>query len=309
MTQARGNNVAFGMALMVGFAFIAPGIDVFAKLVPHDIPVAQVSGARFALQSLFLVPLALVIGVLHRPNLREIGLHFLRAALVIAATTLFFAALRHMPIADAISIFFVEPLIVTLLGFALLGEPAGLRRIIGCLVGFGGALLVIQPSFQELGAPALYPLGTAFLFGLYLILTRKMAQTMHPVALQGYTALAASALILPVLSLMNEGPVPLLDPVWPSAFGWWMLLGVGVMATLSHILLAYALANAPAAVVAPLQYLEIVAAVIFGFIIFGDLPDPLMVLGVAIIIGSGLYVFHREQVVAKEALTSGPRPV
>lgn len=288
-------HVGLGIGLMILFAMIAPGIDAFAKLVPHDIPISQIAAARFTLQGALLLPLVLLLGWGHLPRLPELFLHVLRAVLIVVATGLFFAALRFMPIADAISIFFVEPLIVTLLGGLFLGEAVGARRIIACLVGFGGALLVIQPSFQTLGWPAVFPLGTALLFGLYMILTRKMAQEMHPVALQAYTAFAAAALLLPLLALTNDGAVALLDPVWPDMFGALMLIGVGVMATLSHVILAYALAYAPAGTIAPLQYLEIVAATGLGYILFKDLPNPMMIVGVAIIIGSGLYIVHRER--------------
>ena len=288
-------SVISGVLLVALGAALAPGIDVFAKLVPNNIPVGQVTAARFILQSTLLLPIAVLLGVLHRPDMREIGLHLARAALIMIATGLFFTALRAMPIADAIAIFFVEPFFLTLLGAWILKEQIGIRRIIACFVGFGGALLVIQPSFSQIGPVAFLPLGTAACFAVYMVLTRQMAQRMHPVTMQAYTAIAAVVIALPILALANGTSIPSLDPVWPSQFGVLMMLGVGVMATIAHLLISFALAQAPASTLAPLQYLEIVAATILGYLIFADIPGQLTLLGVAIIVGAGLYVLARER--------------
>ena len=154
----------FGILLMVGFSLIAPLMDSFAKLIGDAVAVGQIAATRFAVQSALLLPLAVFMGWLHRPGGPEVGLHLARALLLMVATAFFFTAVRYMPIADAIAIFFVEPFILTLLGGWLLGEQVGPRRYIACAVGFGGALLIIQPSFQELGAVAFLPLVTAPLF-------------------------------------------------------------------------------------------------------------------------------------------------
>jgi drug/metabolite transporter (DMT)-like permease len=212
-----------------------------------------------------------------------------------AATGLFFAAVREMPLANAIAIFFVEPFILTLLGALFLGEAVGLRRIMACTVGFGGALLVIQPSFSELGFVALYPLGTALCFALYMVMTRSMAQRLSPITLQAYTAIAASAIILPLLFAFDGTGNTALDPAMPHGLAVYTLLGVGVVSTISHLFISLALKFAPAATIAPLQYLEIVAATSLGYFVFSDIPDALTFLGIAIIVSAGLYVFARER--------------
>ena len=291
----RTDSPLTGVLLMAAGAALAPGIDVFAKLVPHEIPVVQVTAARFIMQSSLLLPIAAFLGVLHLPNRQEIGLHMIRATLIMVATGLFFTALRAMPIADAIAVFFVEPFILTLLGACILKESVGPRRIIACAIGFIGALFVIQPSFAETGPVALLPLGTAACFAVYMILTRQMAQKMHPLAMQSYTALAAVALSVPILFLAAGSNIVGLDPAWPSIFAIQMMIGVGVMATIAHLLISFAMAYAPASTLAPLQYLEIVAATILGFMIFDDIPTLTTLLGVSIIIASGLYVLARER--------------
>lgn len=284
-----------GIVLMTAFSLLAPAMDACAKLIGDAVAVGQVVGTRFAVQAALLVPLALAMGWLHRPDLREAGLHVMRGALIIVATAFFFSALRVMPIADAIAIFFVEPFILTLLGGVLLGEHIGPRRYIACAIGFAGALLIIQPSFIEVGPAALMPLVTAVCFAFYMILTRKMATRMHPITLQAYTGTAATAIILPLLWLFNDTGFAPMDPVWPDTREIWLLAGVGLIATLSHVCISFALALAPASVLAPIQYLEIVGATFLGYLIFNDLPDRLTFVGIALIVGAGLFVFIRER--------------
>ncbi|HSG56577.1 MAG TPA: DMT family transporter, partial [Paracoccaceae bacterium] len=253
------------------------------------------SAARFVIQAGLLLPLAALMGWLHRPGWREMRHHLIRAALILVATGLFVQAIRTMPLADAIAIFFVEPFILTLMGGVFLGEAIGPRRIIACLVGFGGALLIIKPSFAAFGPVAMLPLGTAALFAVYMVLTRRMAKAMHPVTLQAYTALAAVALVVPLLWLFDGSANSLLDPAWPDARALMLLAGVGVAATVSHLFISFALSLAPASIIAPLQYLEIVSATALGYLIFSDLPDGLTFAGIAIIVASGLYIFTRER--------------
>jgi len=293
--QTLPDRTVAGILCMIAFTVLAPVMDSFAKATPEVIVVGLILAVRFGFQVATLIPLALSLGMAHRPNLRESGLHLLRGFLLLLATGLFFSALRHMPIANAISIFFVEPFILTLLGGLLLGEDVGRRRIIACLVGFGGALLVIQPSFAELGWVALMPLGTAFCFAGYMIMTRSMAQKIHPITLQGYTAAGATVIIVPLLVIFDGTGNAALDPVVPQGLAIWTLLGVGVIATVSHLFISFALRMAPAATIAPLQYLEIVVATGLGYWIFGDFPNALTWVGIVIIVGSGLYVFAREQ--------------
>ncbi len=280
---------------MVAFSAIAPIMDAFAKATPDYIPVMQILSFRFGIQAALLLPLALCLRLMHWPSRRECLLHLTRAMLIVIATGLFFSAIRYMPIANALAIFFVEPFILTLLGGLLLGEDVGWRRISASIVGFAGAVLVIQPSFQDLGVVALFPLGTAFSFAFYMIMTRRMARQMHPFALQSYTALAAVIIIIPLLIAFNGSGSALLDPAIPYGIAIWTLLGVGVISTVSHIFISYSLRLAPASTVAPMQYLEIVAATALGYWVFGDFPNALTWVGISIIIASGLYVIARER--------------
>ena len=293
--RSTADKPVLGILFMIGFCITAPIMDGMAKLTPNEVPVLQIVAARFGVQVVILIPMAIMMGVAMRPTARDVVGHLMRGLMLLLATFCFFSAIRYMPIANAMAIFFVEPFILTLMGGLLLGEQVGPRRITACVIGFIGALFVIQPSFQELGFVALLPLGTAVTFASYMILTRTMSDRQHPIALQAYTALGASLLILPLIIGFEGTNNPWLDPVWPSEFAMMALLAVGILATISHLLLSVALKLAPTATIAPLQYLEIAGSVAVGYILFQDFPDSLTWLGIAIIVGSGLYVFARER--------------
>ena len=285
-----------GIAMMLCFGVTGPIIDVFAKLAAQEVPVGQVSAARFLVQSALLFPLAYSLGRMHKPKTDEIALHCLRGALILTATFAFFTAIKYMPLADAIAIFFIEPFILTLLSAWLLHEPVGWRRLAACVVGFGGAMLVIKPSFTTLGWVALLPICTSLCFALYVILTRRMSKRGDPLTLQAYSGLAALIYVLPVLWLFNGTGHTALDPIIPDLRFTLYLLCTGIAATVAHMFISYAFTYAPASVLAPLGYFEIAPTVIFGWLVFDNLPDPLTYLGIAIIVASGLFVLWREQI-------------
>ena len=228
-------SVTLGILLMLAFAIIGPLIDLFAKLAAQEVPIGQIILSRFILQAFILLPVALFMSWAHKPNLLEIRLHFVRALLILLGTGSFVSAIKFMPLADAMAIFFVEPFMVTLLGGVVLGETVGYRRLIACLIGFLGALFIIKPSFSLFGSIALLPLITALSFTFYIFLTRKMAQNMKPVTLQAYTALAAVIILLPIIIAANGTNLSLLDPIIPSIKSIWLLIGVGIAGLLGGL--------------------------------------------------------------------------
>lgn len=291
-----------GIALMLAFCVLAPLLDTCAKLATASIPVGQITTARFVVQAALMAPVAWAMGLRWRVSSRALGLLTLRAALLIASTFSFVAATAVMPIADGLAIVFVEPFILLLLGHLIFGNPVGPRRIAASVVGFAGALLVIQPSIANYGMVALLPLGTAISFALYMLITQAMAASLHPVIQQLHTSLIGTAICVPVLWLADGSGLVSLDPVTPQGLAWLWLLGVGFWAAASHMCMTVALHYAPASTLAPLHYLEIVTAVVLGLLIFGDFPNTLTWAGIAVIVASGLYVIHRER------LASSPDP-
>ena len=302
------DRILAGVALMVGFCLTAPMLDVAAKLASDSVPVGQITAARFILQCVLMAPFILLMGLsLRVPRGQWLAL-VLRAVFLFVSTFCFIAAIRVMPLADALAIVFVEPFIVLLVGKFYLGEDVGPRRVAAALVGFVGVLLVIQPSFAAFGTVALLPLGTAVGFAFYILVTRGLSRQVHPVSLQFHTGLIASLLCIPVMILAEGSGSDLLDPVWPAGVAWLWLIGVGFFATLSHMMMTYALSLAPSATLAPLQYLELPVATLLGYLVFRDFPNALSLTGIAIIIGAGLYMIHRERVTARQLVSDRAAP-
>ncbi|MBI1416548.1 MAG: EamA family transporter [Limimaricola sp.] len=302
MTQDR---VLAGVVLMLGFCVTGPLIDVFSKLAAQTLPVGEVTGARFVVQAALMLPLCILGGHGLRMGPGVLGRLTLRAVFLIASTYCFVAAISVMPLADALAIVFVEPFLILLLGWALFGDAVGPRRIGACVVGFGGALLVIQPSLDTFGPVALFPLGTALFFALYMLVTRAL-RGMHPVPMQYHTALIGTLICAPVIAAAHFTQWPTLAPATPQGIAWIWLGGVGVASAVAHMLVTYALRFAPSATLAPLHYLEIVSAATLGYLVFGNFPGPLTWTGIGVITASGLYIIQRERRGIVRDLVAGP---
>ncbi|WP_170338323.1 DMT family transporter [Ruegeria arenilitoris] len=303
MTQDRP---VFGIVLMLGFCVLAPLGDALAKLLGETTPLGVLVLVRFAVQAAILIPLVALTGRTWRMRGRVLRLTVLRTLLHIVGIAAMFSALQYLPLADAVAIAFVMPFIMLLLGKYVLGEEVGHRRLIACIVGFAGTLLVIQPSFAEVGAPALLPLIVAVVFALFMLVTRQIAKETDPIALQAVSGLLATAVLAPLLAIGALTGLPDLALTLPQGNAHWLLLAIGVLGTVAHLLMTWALRFAPSATLAPIQYLEIPVATLIGWLIFHDLPNGLAALGIAITIAAGLYVILRERASARSAPTQTP---
>ncbi|MCC5983221.1 MAG: DMT family transporter [Rhodobacteraceae bacterium] len=284
---------------MVLFCLTAPLIDVAAKMASQHVTVTQVTLARYGFQVFLMLPLMMLAGSVWRLSPVMLRLLVLRAVVGLVSTYSFVAAVQAMPIADALAIVFVEPFILLALGFLLFGEQVGPRRIIASLIGFSGALLVIQPNFAVFGPVALWPLVTAVAFAFYILVTRRLSRELPPVAMNFHTAWMAVLIMLPVLGAGQMLDLPLLALSWAAPVVWVQLLCVALAATVAHLFISYALRFAPSATVAPLHYLEIVSAAAFGWLFFRDWPNLTSWLGIAIITASGLFIIWREHRIAR----------
>jgi len=305
--QHPAPEVVKGMLIMAVAVLTLPGLDAFAKLAAESVPVGEIAWFRFIFQTLALSPLVLWR---HRgwPRVNRLPVHALRGALMALATLLFFAALARMPMAEAIAIFFVEPLILTLFSALFLGETVGWRRVAAILVGFTGALLVIRPNYAEFGTAALLPLGTAVCFAGYLALSRSLSRDGDALTMQFTTGVVGSIVMTMALVVGWGVNITVLNPVVPDGNALVLMVGMGVVATTGHLLLTQAFRFAPAGILAPFQYLEIISATALGYLVFGDIPDDLTVIGVTVIVGSGLYIFHRERMDARRPPHDAPAP-
>jgi drug/metabolite transporter (DMT)-like permease len=291
---------------MLGFCVVAPMGDALAKLLSDMVSLGQLLLVRFAVQALVLIPIIAMTGRVWRMRRRVLALTFLRTVMHIVGIGMMVSALFYLPLADAIAIAFVMPFMMLILGHYVLGEEVGARRMIACAVGFIGTLLVVQPSFQQVGWPALLPLGVAVNFALFMLVTRQIAKETDPIGLQAVSGVMAVVMMAPIIFLVPNASAPIL--AWESldVVTWQLLIAIGLTGTLAHLLMTWSLRYAPSATLAPMQYLEIPIATIIGFLVFGDFPNTMASVGIAITIASGLYIVFREQAISRRTL---PAPV
>ena len=292
---------------MLGFCIVAPMGDAVAKLLGQSVPLGQLLFIRFAVQALVLIPLVWATRRLWRMKGRVLRLTILRTLLHIFGIGAMFSALQFLPLADAVAIAFVMPFLMLLLGKFVLGEEVGARRLWACVVGFIGTLMVVQPSFVEVGWPALLPLVVAVNFSVFMLVTRQIAKETDPVGLQAVSGVMAVLIMGPILLLTQSSGVFALTLKTPTGMEWSLLLAIGLLGTLAHLLMTWSLRYAPSATLAPMQYLEIPVATIIGLIVFSDFPNGLALAGICITIAAGLYIVLRERSIARmEAQTPAP---
>ncbi len=280
-----------GIGLMLAAMAILPLIDVLAKFLGQaGLPILVVVWARALFGALMVAPFAFRAAG-RRALLPERPLyHTLRALLLYASTWFFFTALKYLPIADALAIFFVNPLIVTLFSALFLRERVGPRRWAAVAVGFAGTLIIIRPGMVEMNPGTVLALLAGTSLGSYFVMTRARA---------GHED--ANVLTFQTNAIGTIGLTLLVPINWqmPEPHQWLMLVGVGIIATAGHLLITFAYERAEASLLAPLGFTEIIVAVLVGWWFFGDLPDRWTVLGVAVLIGSAIYISVRERRVGK----------
>jgi len=274
-----------GIAYMVvGGAFLTANDAVLKWLTG-----VYLTGQIMALRGLFvLLPIAFLVwrqGGVSSLRVGSVRGQGFRAGLVVTGTFLFVTGLEYLPLADAISITFAGPLFITAMAAAILGEAVGWRRWAAVVVGFTGVVLIMRPGSGAMQWAALLPLAASFTGALRDIVTRHLAGRESSVAILAVTTVTvifAGLLTLPFGWQPVAGPDVLL-----------FALG-GILLGSAHYCLIEAFRYAEAALVAPFKYASIIWAVLFGFAIWGDLPDAWTLLGSAVVVASGLYILHRE---------------
>ncbi|MDG1104062.1 MAG: DMT family transporter [Ascidiaceihabitans sp.] len=289
-----------GILLMLGFCVVAPMGDAVAKILGQSIPLGQLLLVRFAVQAIILIPMVWATKLVWRMNGWVLKLAFLRTVLHIFGIGAMFTALQYLPLADAVAIAFVMPFIMLLLGKYILGEDVGARRLIACIVGFIGTLLVVQPSFANVGWPALLPMVVAVNFSFFMLITRQIAKETNPIGLQAVSGVMAVGIMVPALAITAGMGIDALTLIAPTGFEWSMLGAIGVLGTLAHLLMTWSLRYAPSATLAPMQYLEIPIATVIGFWVFKDLPNGLAAVGIATTIAAGVYIILRERAISRD---------
>lgn len=267
---------------VIGFSLV-PGMDAIAKYLSGDYSVLQIGWARFVFHLVFIAPIALWR---HRAEIwpKRPLLQLARGVLQMSATLLFFGALAHMPIADALAVLFVYPLLVTALSPFFLGEHVRRAQWLAIAIGLVGVLFILRPTTDAFHWSGGFALLASVCFALYLMATRKVAGTSPPLVTLVYSALVGAV----VLTLAAPW-------YWisPRPSDWGLLCLIGVLAASGHFLIVKASELWLASRLAPFGYVEIVAATVLGYLVFGDFPDVWTFVGIGIIVAAGVWVSTR----------------
>ncbi len=288
---ARLGANAQGILLMIAAVFFFSAMDVIAKAIAHRTDTVMAIWARYAGQTA-------VVFVLVLPRVRRVlrtrypWLQLMRSVFLLGATTCFFFGFVAIGLANAAAIMSVNPVLITLGAALFLGERFGLRRAVGVGAALAGALIVIRPGGQVFSAAALLPFGAAVLYSGYALTTRFVGRDEDAWTSLLYTAAFGAVAVSPVV------PFFWVPPDAPTVA---MMLGIGAIGALGHFCLIRALMAAEAGTIAPFSYVGLLFATFWGMAVFAEFPGRTTYLGALVIVGAGLYVWHRETRAARVA--------
>jgi drug/metabolite transporter (DMT)-like permease len=287
--QGDRNAALAGIGLMLLGVFLFSFNDAVGKWLVATYSVSQLMLIRSGTTMILLVPLIWRAGREAFTGAPRPGLQVLRVVLSTAEVVMFFWAVGYLPLADAITFYLAGPIYVTAFSALLLKEKVGWRRWCAVLVGFAGVVIALRPSAASFTLPALIALIGSVFFALLMIVTRIVRDTSDTVLMTGqfFGSFAFGAVTAPF--------------VWitPSAYDFFFLSAFGAVSIAALFCINRSLKLAPASVVVPYQYTMLIWAIALGYLVFGDVPDVPMLIGGAIIVASGLYIFWREQIAAR----------
>ncbi|MDF2096349.1 DMT family transporter [Aquibaculum arenosum] len=298
MPSGNRDNLLLGIAAMLLGMLLMTMMDATAKWLGEGYPISQIVFFR----NLFALPPILVVtwasGGLSSLRTRQWKLHLLRGFAILLAIYTFFWGLRFLPLADAIALAFLAPLFVSLLSIPLLGEKVGPRRWAAVGVGFVGMLVMLRPGAEVFRWEALLPTATAFGYALAMILTRRLSREDSNASIIFWGTLVGCLFSAAFLPFAWRTP-PLIDFA--------LLAMMGMVGSVSMYCMTVAYRSAPAAVIAPFEYTALLWGLLIGWLVWSELPDAWVWTGAAVIVGSGIYILHREQRIARKgrAGTSG----
>ena len=267
-----------------------PIMDGFAKYLSSNLPVLQITWARYFFTVVFTLP---IMFLFFRKSLVwtvKPKLQFIRGLILLTANICFFYSISVISMAKALTLAFIAPLIVTAFSPIFLNEKVGYKRWLAVIIGFIGSLVVIRPGFVEINLASIAALGTGIMYGFYLIITRKLSTSDNPLLTLLLTGVVGAVIISCIMPI-----------VWvkPTLNQWSMMAAIGVFASIGHLFLILSLKFADASKLAPFSYFEIITNVIIGYYFFSDFPDSWTILGLLIIVFSGIYIYRRENLSKK----------
>ena len=269
---------------------ILPIMDGFAKFLSTDLPILQITWARYFFTVFFILPIMFFFFKKKLVWTDKPKLQILRGLTLLTANIFFFYSISVISLAKALTLAFIAPLIVTAFSPIYLNERVGLKKWIAVIIGFIGSMIVIRPGFLEINLASLSALGTGVLYGFYLIITRKLSSSDNPLLTLLLTGVVGALIISTVMPF-----------VWvkPNLNQWSMMAAIGIFASIGHLFLILSLKYADASKLAPLSYFEIITNIFIGYYFFSDFPDSWTFLGLFIIVLSGIYISREGNLVNK----------
>ena len=274
---------------MLATVLVFACLDATAKYLGTQMPVLQVVGVRCA--TAFLVGF-LFSNPFNRPGLLKTarpGLQLWRSSMLLGSTMFNFMAFRYLQLDEAMAILFSTPFLIAIFAGPMLGEWVGWRRWTAILVGFAGVLLVVRPGMGGMQWAALLSFASAICYAFYNLTTRLLSRTDSSETTLFYANLFGCLVMAPVLPFVWVHP-----PTWLDVA---LMLATGVLGAGGHFLLILAHRRAPASVLSPFIYTQIVWASSLGYLVFGNVPSRWTVAGACVVIASGLYLLNRERLV------------
>lgn len=293
-----GHNTLRAILLLILAVSLFSCLDATAKVLVtrRGIPVTQVVWLRFLGQTLYMIALYRALPIPSLFKTSRLKLQLLRSLLMVTTTAGNFIALQSLRLDQTITITFLAPLVVAALAGPLLGEWVGWRRALAIMVGFGGVVVAMHPGSAPVSPAVAASLAGMFAYALFMILTRYLAAFDPPFVTLFYSMLAGTLL---------GAPLAAHDWVEPADVSTWGLLAaLGALGGTGHWLFILAYKAAPASRISPFLYVQLLTMTLAGYLVFGDTPDATTLLGAAIVIGSGIYLVHRERVTAKAERTT-----
>lgn len=284
--EAPARQNVLGATHVLASIFLFAVMDALVKWLTVSFPVHQIVFFRSAFALVPCLVLAIQAGGLATLRTGRPWAHFARGLVGLVSMWLIFYAYSVMKLADAAAILFSGPLFLTALAGPLLGESVGPRRWAAVLVGFAGVLVIIQPGSDTIGPGALAALSAAGLYALAMVMVRRLGATEGAVAITFYFSVFGTA----------AGAILLGTQGWtaPTAGQFASLAAVGLIGGIAQIFMSQAFRLAEAGIISPLKYSSMIWVVLFGYLLWGELPALHVVIGVSIVIASGLYILHRE---------------
>lgn len=278
------NKTIFGIVLMVAGMLTFPIGDAAAKVLSNNYSALGLTWVRFLVGAITLLPLTILLPntgfAVDRQLLQE---QSIRALLIVAATILFIFAITELPLADAVGAYLIGPIAATALAVVILKETLSARKLAALLIGFAGAMVIVKPGISmQIGF--IYALAAGVCFGGYLVAIRASKRKVHPFASVAFQT-SVGAILLAPFSIHVFSDIKIED--------WWLFVLMGMGSVVANILTILALSYAPAALLAPLVYLEVVGATILGYMVFSDIPTTVTVVGIVLIVLAGLLLIER----------------